>query len=234
VLGVVYLIFNEGYAATSGLDLTRPALCGEALRLGRSIADLSPMVAEVHGMLALMSFQASRLATRTDNTGAPILMLDQDRSKWDQRIIGEGIQALRRTEALGQPRGSYHLQALIAANHATAKADGDTNWQDIAALYDELATINRSQVVELNRAVAHGMAFGPKQGLKLVDSLKSGPTLKNFHLLPSVRGDFLWKLLRIEEAATAFEQALQLVQNDREKTFLDGRLQDCRKRLLNG
>jgi RNA polymerase sigma factor (sigma-70 family) len=220
VLEVIYLIFNEGYAATAGEDWIRPALCDEALRLGRILAGLVPEEAEVQGLLALMEIQASRLRARTGVAGEPILLLDQDRARWDQLLIRRGLAALERAEALQAERGYYTLQAAIAACHARARRAADTNWPRIAALYEVLAHTFPSPVVELNRAVAVGMALGPAAGLELVDILQSEPSLQNYHLLPSVRGDLLVKLGRGHEARIEFERAAALTRNDAERTLL--------------
>ncbi len=200
VLEVIYLIFNEGYAATAGDDWMRPALCEEALRLGRILAELAPQEPEVHGLVALMEIQASRSRARLGPTGEPVLLLDQDRARWDHLLIRRGLAALARAEALGGALGPYALQAAIAACHARPRAAEETDWARIAALYDALAQLAPSPVVELNRAVALAMAFGPAAGLELVDALTSEPSLKAYHLLPSVRGDLLAKLGRSEEA----------------------------------
>jgi RNA polymerase sigma factor (sigma-70 family) len=220
VLGVVYLIFNEGYSATAGDDWMRPGLCEEALRLGRILAELVPDASEVHGLVALMEIQASRSRARVDPTGEPILLLDQDRVRWDQLLIRRGLAALARAEALGGALGPYALQAAIAACHARARTPGDTDWPRIAALYDALAQLTPSPVVELNRAVAVGMAFGPAAGLELIDQLVREPSLKSYHLLPSVRGDLLAKLGRLDEAATEFKRAAALTRNARERALL--------------
>jgi RNA polymerase sigma-70 factor, ECF subfamily len=220
VLEVIYLIFNEGYAATAGEDWIRPALCEEALRLGRILAELAPREPEVHGLVALMEIQASRLGARTAPDGAPILLLDQNRARWDQLLIRRGLAALTRAERLGEERGPYVLQAAIAACHARARAADQTDWSRIAALYGELAERMPSPVIELNRAVAVSMAQGPQAGLALVDALTAEPTLKNYHLLPSVRGDFLKKLGRTAEARVEFERAAALTQNARERKLL--------------
>lgn len=231
VLEVIYLIFNEGYAATVGADWMRPALCEEALRLGRILAGLAPMEPEVHGLVALMEIQASRFGARTDASGEPILLLDQDRARWDQLLIHRGLAALdlaeARAAALGDGLGPYALQAAIAACHARARTAADTDWPRIAALYDALAQRAPSPVVELNRAVAHAMAFGPAAGLALVDALAAEPSLKAYHLLPSVRGDFLAKLGRADEARVEFERAASLTRNDRERRLLLARAADC-------
>ena len=220
VLGVIYLIFNEGYSATAGEDWMRPALCEEALRLGRIVAELAPQEAEVHGLVALMEIQASRLRARTDSAGAPILLLDQDRSRWDQLLIQRGFAALLRARQSGGGMGPYALQAAIAACHARAATAGQTDWQSIVALYDALSLSNPSPVVALNRAVAVSMASGPAAGLELVDALASEPALADYHLLPSVRGDLLAKLGRHQEARIEFERAAGMTRNEREREFL--------------
>jgi RNA polymerase sigma-70 factor, ECF subfamily len=220
VLQVIYLIFNEGYSATAGDDWMRPALCEDALRLGRVLAGLMPAEPEVHGLVALMEIQASRSAARTRPSGEPILLLEQDRARWDQLLIRRGLAALQRAEELEGALGPYALQAAIAACHARARAAEETDWERIAALYDALAQLAPSPVVELNRAVAVAMAFGPAAGLELVDGLESEPSLKNYHLLPSVRGDLLAKLGRAEEARAEFERAASLTRNAREKELL--------------
>jgi RNA polymerase sigma factor (sigma-70 family) len=223
VLGVIYLIFNEGYSATAGQDWMRPQLCSDALRLGRVVAELASKEAEVHGLVALMEIQASRQKARTDRDGAPILLLDQDRSKWDWLLVGRGLKALDRAEALGGRRGSYQLQAAIAACHGSARKAAETDWTEIANLYDQLAALHPSPVIELNRSVAYAMAYGPEAGLEIADGLLYEPTLENYHLLPSVRGDFLFKLGRLAEARSEFERAAAMTRNEREKTFLLGR-----------
>jgi RNA polymerase sigma factor (sigma-70 family) len=220
VLEVIYLIFNEGYAATAGEDWVRPALCEEALRLGRILGELAPMEPEVHGLVALMEIQSSRLGARTGPDGAPILLLDQNRARWDQLLIRRGLAALARADRLGAERGPYVLQAAIAACHARARAADETDWARIAELYAELAERVPSPVIELNRAVAVSMAQGPQAGLELVDALTTEPTLRNYHLLPSVRGDFLKKLGRTDEARAEFERAASLTQNARERKLL--------------
>jgi RNA polymerase sigma factor (sigma-70 family) len=220
VLEVVYLIFNEGYSATAGDDWLRPQLCEEALRLGRILAGLAPNEPEVHGLVALMEIQASRTRARTDPSGDPILLLDQDRSRWDQLLIRRGFAALERVEALTGARGWYALQAAIAACHARARTPDETDWARIASLYETLSSVAPSPVVELNRAVAVGMAAGPAAGLKLVDALAREASMKNYHLLPSVRGDFLAKLGRNEEARKEFTRAADLTQNARERVLL--------------
>jgi RNA polymerase sigma factor (sigma-70 family) len=227
VLEVVYLIFNEGYSATAGGDWMRPALCEDALRLGRILAELAPQEPEVHGLVALMEIQASRSAARVGPSGEPILLLDQNRALWDQLLIRRGLAALERAEKLGGAQGPYALQAAIAACHARAGAPEETDWARIAALYGTLATIAPSPVVELNRAVAVAMAFGPRAGLELVDALASEPTLENYHLLPSVRGDLLAKLGRMEQARLEFERAAALTRNARERDLLLERAAAC-------
>ncbi|MDX6641316.1 MAG: hypothetical protein QOF12_2327 [Solirubrobacteraceae bacterium] len=227
VLGVVYLVFNEGYAATGGEDWIRPALCEDALRLGRILASLMPREPEVHGLVALMEIQASRLRARVGPGGAAVLLGDQDRARWDQLLIRRGLAALERAEALGGSLGTYALQAAIAACHARARTVEDTDWPRIAALYDALAQLAPSPVVELNRAVAVSMAFGPAAGLELVDRLAEEPALRGYHLLPSVRGDLLSRLGRLDEARTEFERAASLTQNARERELLAGRAAAC-------
>jgi RNA polymerase sigma factor (sigma-70 family) len=220
VLEVVYLIFNEGYSATAGDDWMRPALCEEALRLGRILAELAPKEPEVHGLVALMEIQASRMRARTGPSGEPIVLLDQDRSRWDRLLIRRGLAALERAEELGGALGPYALQAAIAACHARALTAGETDWMRIAALYGALARLTPSPVVELNRAVAVAMAFGPAAGLELVDALTAEPALKDYHLLPSVRADLLAKLGRVDEARTEWERAASLTRNARERDLL--------------
>jgi RNA polymerase sigma factor (sigma-70 family) len=220
VLEVVYLIFNEGYAATRGDEWVRPALCEEALRLGRVLAELTPEEPEVHGLVALMEIQASRLRARVGPAGEPVLLLDQNRARWDWLLIRRGLAALERAEKLGGALGPYALQAAIAACHARARSPEETDWERIAALYDALAQLAPSPVVELNRAVAVAMAFGPEAGLELVDALAEEPSLKAYHLLPSVRGDLLAKLGRSEEARAEFERAAALTRNARERELL--------------
>jgi RNA polymerase sigma factor (sigma-70 family) len=220
VLGVIYLIFNEGYSATAGDDWMRPALCEDALRLGRILAELAPKEAEVHGLVALMEIQASRSAARVGAGGKPVLLLDQDRARWDQLLIRRGLAALKRAEALGGAQGPYSLQAAIAACHARALVAEETDWARIAGLYGELARLAPSPVVELNRAVAVGMAFGPAAGLALVDALTGEPTLQGYHLLPSVRGDLLGKLGRFAEARAECERAASMTRNARERELL--------------
>jgi RNA polymerase sigma-70 factor (ECF subfamily) len=234
VLEVVYLIFNEGYSATSGDDWMRPDLCREALRLGRVLAELAPKESEVHGLVALMEIQSSRTGARTGPDGNPILLLEQDRSRWDPLLIGRGVTALERAGRLGGALGPYALQAAIAACHARARAAQDTDWTRIAALYEALAQIARSPVVELNRAVAVGMAFGPAAGLELVDQLVSDGSLGRYHLLPSVRGDLLEKLGCLEEAGAEFEAAAALTQNVRERQLMLDRAAACRGEAAAG
>jgi len=220
VLEVVYLIFNEGYSATAGDDWMRPALCEEALRLGRILAELAPAEPEVHGLVALMEIQASRSRARLGPGGEPILLLDQNRALWDQLLIGRGLAALERAERLGGARGRYALQAAIAACHARTITAEQTDWARIAELYEQLALLTPSPVIELNRAVAVGMAFGPQRGLDVVDALRSEPSLQGYHLLQSVRGDLLFKLGRLDEARTEFERAAALTRNARERELL--------------
>ena len=227
VLEVIYLIFNEGYSATAGDDLMRPALCEDALRLGRMVAELDPDEAEVHGLVALMEIQASRAAARIGPSGEPVLLLDQDRSRWDQLLIRRGLAALERAEHLADTPRTYTLQAAIAACHARAHTAGETDWVRIAALYGALARSSPSPVIELNRAVAVSMAFGPAAGLELADALLSEPALKNYHLLPTVRGDLLAKLGRAGEARKEFERAAALTRNARERELLLGRAAAC-------
>ena len=227
VLGVVYLVFNEGYAASTGDDWIRPALCEEALRLGRVLAGLMPDESEVHGLVALMEIQASRLHARIGADGEPILLLDQDRSRWDRLLIGRGLAALERAQRLGGALGPYALQAAIAACHARAVTAADTDWVRIVALYDALAQLAPSPVVELNRAVAVSMAFGPQVALERVDALRCEPKLAGYHLLPSVRGDLLFKLGREPEARVEFERAAALAGNGRERALLLARAAEC-------
>jgi RNA polymerase sigma factor (sigma-70 family) len=220
VLEVIYLIFNEGYSATAGDDWVRPALCEDALRLGRVLAELVPDEPEVHGLVALMEIQASRIRARIGPAGEPVLLLDQNRARWDQLLIRRGLAALERAEKLGGELGPYGLQAAIAACHARARSPEETDWVRITALYDALAQLTPSPVVELNRAVALSMAYGPAAGLVIVDALISEPSLKNYHLLPGVRGDLLARLGRLDEARTEFERASALTQNGRERELL--------------
>jgi RNA polymerase sigma-70 factor (ECF subfamily) len=237
VLEVIYLIFNEGYSATAGDDWMRPALCEDALRLGRILAELAPQESEVHGLVALMEIQASRATARVSPSGEPILLLDQNRGRWDQLLIRRGLAALARADNVraekfnpeedGGARGTYVLQAAIAACHARALTSEETDWPQIVALYDELCRLMPSPVVELNRAVAIAMAFGPAAGLELVDALTSEPSLENYHLLPSVRGDLLKKLGRMDEARAEFERAAGLTRNTRERELLIGRARAC-------
>jgi RNA polymerase sigma factor (sigma-70 family) len=227
VLEVIYLIFNEGYSATAGDDWMRPGLCEDALRLGRILAGLMPAEPEVHGLIALLELQASRTRARLGPSGEPVLLLEQDRSRWDQVLIGRGLAALDRAEQLAAGPGPYTLQAAIAACHARARVADDTDWIRIAALYTALLERVASPVVELNRAVAFGMAFGPAAGLELVDQLLDEPALKGYHLLPSVRGDLLVKLGRRTEARAEFERAAELTRNGRERTLLLDRAARC-------
>jgi RNA polymerase sigma factor (sigma-70 family) len=230
VLEVIYLIFNEGYSATRGDDWMRPGLCEDALRLGRILAELAPAEPEVHGLVALMEIQASRSAARTGPSGAPILLLDQDRARWDQLLIRRGLAALERAGRLGGARGPYVLQGAIAACHARARTAAETDWAAIVGLYGELARLMPSPVVELNRAVAVSMASGPAAALDLVDEIASEPVLKNYHLLPSVRGDLLVKLGRFDEARPEFERAASLTRNARERELLLERARDAEAR----
>jgi RNA polymerase sigma factor (sigma-70 family) len=232
VLQVVYLVFNEGYSATAGDDWMRPELCQDALRLGRVLAGLVPEEPEVHGLVALMEIQASRSAARIGPSGEPILLLDQDRARWDHVLVRRGLAALARAEALGGALGPYALQAAIAACHARARTPEETNWPRIAALYDALAQLSPSPVVELNRAVALAMAFGPAAGLEVVDGLTSEPSLRDYHLLPSVRGDLLAKLGRLDEAIVELERAAGLTRNARERRLLLDRAAACARASL--
>ncbi|MGO4390825.1 RNA polymerase sigma factor [Variovorax sp. M-6] len=227
VLEVIYLVFNEGYSATAGEDWMRPALCDEALRLGRILAELVAEEPEVHGLVALMEIQASRAAARIDANGEPVLLLEQNRARWDQLLIRRGLAALERAEKLGGTLGPYALQAAIAACHARARSAAQTDWTRIAALYEALAQLAPSPIVELNRAVALSMAFGPAVGLELVDALRSEPQLQGYHLLPSVRGDLLAKLGRKGEAREEFKRAAELTRNARERKLLLMRALAC-------
>ena len=227
VLQVIYLVFNEGYSATSGDDWMRPALCEDALRLGRILAELVPTEPEVHGLVALMEIQASRSKARVDASGEPILLLDQDRGRWDQLLIRRGLAALDRVEKLGGTRGSYAIQAALAGCHARAVTPDETDWERIASLYAALAEVSPSPIVELNRAVAVGMAYGPAAGLELVEALRDEPAMKGYHLLPSVRADLLNKLGRRDEARVEFELAASITQNARERNLLLERARLC-------
>ncbi len=227
VLGVIYLIFNEGYSATAGDDWMRPGLCEDALRLGRIVAELVAQEPEVHGLVALMEIQASRSKARVSSVGEPVLLLDQNRALWDQLLIRRGLAALERAEKLGGASGPYALQAAIAACHARARTADETDWARIAALYEQLTAVAPSPIVELNRAVALGMAFGPAAGLHVIDTLTREPTLSGYHLLPSVRGDLLSKLGRFEEARPEFERAASLTRNARERELLLARARSC-------
>ncbi len=232
VLEVIYLVFNEGYSATAGDDWMRPQLCEDALRLGRILAELMPAEPEVHGLVALMEIQASRARARTAPDGSPILLLDQDRSRWDRLLIRRGLAALERAERLGTTQGPYALQAAIAACHARATSADETDWQRITALYFALAQLVPSPVVELNRAVAVAMAFGPAAGLALVDTLRDERVLENYHLLPSVRGDLLSRLERYDEAREEFERAAAMTRNERERALLLERAADCESKSV--
>ena len=227
VLEVIYLIFNEGYSATAGDDWMRPALCEDAQRLGRVLAGLSPNEPEVHGLLALMEIQASRSAARVGPQGQPVLLMDQDRRRWNQLLIQRGLTALARAEGLRSQRGPYTLQAAIAACHARARQAEQTDWKRIAALYDELATIMPSPIVELNRAVAYGMAFGPDKGLEIVEPLVDEPLLSGYPYLPGVRADLLFKLKRFDEARREFEKAATLTKNASQRALLLERAREC-------
>jgi RNA polymerase sigma-70 factor (ECF subfamily) len=228
VLAVIYLVFNEGYSATSGDDWMRPLLCEDALRLGRIVAELAPDEAEVHGLVALMEIQASRSRARTDATGEPVLLLEQDRGRWDHILIRRGLAELARAEALGGANGRYALQAAIAACHARARTAEETDWPRIAELYKALADLTPSPIIELNRAVAVGMAFGPAAGLELADALASDPVMVRYHLLPAVRGDLLSRLQRPDEAHAEFTRAASLTRNARERAVLLRRAEACR------
>ena len=227
VLGVIYLVFNEGYSATAGDDWMRPTLCEEALRLGRVLVGLMPRESEVHGLVALMEIQASRSRSRVNSSGEPILLLEQNRAQWDRLLIRRGFVALDHAEKLGGALGPYTLQAAIAACHAHAVAAADTDWERIATLYGTLAQVAPSPIVELNRAVAVAMAFGPEEAMELVDALRDEPALANYHLLPTVRGDLLAKLGRLDEARAEFTRAASLTQNARERELLLRRVQTC-------
>ncbi|MGY1619694.1 RNA polymerase sigma factor [Geodermatophilus sp. SYSU D00691] len=234
VLEVLYLVFNEGYAATAGEDWVRPTLCQEAMRLGRILAALTPDEPEVHGLVALMEIQASRLGARVGRDGAPVLLADQDRSRWDHVLIGRGLAALERAESTGRALGPYALQAAIAACHARARTVEETDWERIAALYEALAELSPSPVVELNRAVAVSRAYGPAAGLELVDALREVAALRGYHLLPSVRGDLLERLGRLGEARAEYERAASLTRNERERTLLLDRAAACAGSLSPG
>ncbi|MGX4585987.1 RNA polymerase sigma factor [Paenibacillus chitinolyticus] len=227
VLEVIYLMFNEGYSATSGEDWIRPLLCREALRLGRVLAEITPGEGEVHGLVALMEIQSSRFRTRIGAAGEPVLLMDQNRAQWDRLLIRRGLAALERSRKLGRPLGPYALQAAIAACHAEAPTAAETDWIRIAALYEALSRAAPSPIVELNRAVAVAMAFGPAFGLQIADELSGEPALKGYHLLPSVRGDLLVKLGRLEEARTEFERAASMTRNARERELLLSRAAEC-------
>lgn len=227
VLEVIYLMFNEGYSATSGEQWTRPLLCQEALRLGRVVAEIAPAEPEVHGLVALMEFQSSRLRTRVDAKGEPVLLMDQNRAAWDWLLIRRGLAALDRCRQLGRPLGPYALQAAIAACHAGAPTAEETDWPRIAALYEALARAAPSPIVELNRAVAIAMAFGPAFGLQMLDALQDEPALADYYLLPSVRGDLLFKLGRIDDARAEFLRAASMTRNERERELLLGRAANC-------
>jgi RNA polymerase sigma factor (sigma-70 family) len=229
VLEVIYLIFNEGYTATAGDDWMRPSLCEDALRVGRILAELEPQEPEVHGLVALMEIQASRARARTGPGGEPVLLFDQNRAQWDQLLIRRGLAALQRAESLDSPPGPYRLQAEIAACHARARTPAETDWSRIVTLYGNLADLTPSPVVELNRAVALGMAKGPLAGLEVADRLISAPQLENYHLLPAVRGDFLKKLGRFHEARAEFERAAALTENTRERELLRSRAAECQR-----
>lgn len=227
VLEVIYLMFNEGYSATSGDHWIRPLLCQEALRLGRVLAEIAPHEPEVHGLVALMEIQSSRFKTRVSSTGEPVLLMDQNRAQWDRLLIRRGLAAIERSQKLGRPLGPYSLQAAISACHAQAPTAAETDWIRIAALYEALSRVTPSPIVELNRAVAISMAFGPAFGLQIVDELRAEPSLKGYHLLPSVRGDLLVKLGRFDEARIEFERAVSMTQNAREQELLMSRAADC-------
>ncbi|EJV55927.1 RNA polymerase sigma factor [Bacillus cereus] len=228
VLEVIYLMFNEGYSATSGDHWIRPLLCQEALRLGRVLAEIAPNEPEVHGLVALMEIQSSRFKTRVSAKGEPVLLMDQNRAEWDRVLIRRGLAALERSQKLGRPLGPYSLQAAISACHTQAPTAAETDWIRIAALYEALSRVTPSPIVELNRAVAISMAFGPAFGLQIVDELSAEPSLKGYHLLPSVRGDLLMKLGRVDEARTEFERAASMTLNASEKELLLNRVTDCK------
>jgi RNA polymerase sigma factor (sigma-70 family) len=228
VLEVIYLMFNEGYSATSGDHWIRPLLCQEALRLGRVLAEIAPHESEVHGLVALMEIQSSRLKTRVSATGEPVLLMDQNRAQWDRLLIRRGLAALERSQKLGRPLGPYSLQAAISACHAQAPTPAKTDWIRIAALYEALSRVMPSPIVELNRAVAISMAFGPAFGLQIIDELRDEPSLKGYHLLPSVRGDLLVKLERYDEARIEFERAASMTRNERERTLLLNMAAECK------
>lgn len=227
VLEVIYLIFNEGYSATVGDDWMRPQLCDEAVRLGRIVAELVPNEAEVHGLVALMEIQNSRAHARVTNTGEPVLLLEQDRARWDYTLIQRGFASIARGERLGKALGPYAIQAAIASCHARARKANDTNWDRIAALYDALGQLRPSPVIELNRAVAYSMAIGPAAGLEIADELQHEPSMRNYHLLPTVRGDLLFKLGRYAEARAEFLRAASLTRNVREREVMNARAQQC-------
>jgi predicted RNA polymerase sigma factor len=229
VLAVIYLVFNEGYSATAGDDWARPALCEDAVRLGRVLAELMPQEPEVHGLVALLEIQSSRLRARLSPSGEPILLLDQDRARWDQLLIRRGLAALERAESLGGAYGPYTVQAAIAACHARATSPEETDWTRITALYDALAQLTPSPVVELNRGVAYAMAFGPAAGLEIVDPLRDEPAMREYYLLPAVRADFLAKLGRSEEARAELERAAGLTRNARERTLLIERAESLKR-----
>ncbi len=230
VLEVIYLVFNEGYSATAGENWVRPALCEDALRLARVLAGLAPDESEVHGLVALLEIQASRIASRTTPEGEPVLLLDQDRSRWNRLLIQRGLVALDKAESLTGALGPYSLQAALAACHARARAAEETEWTRITALYDALAQLTPSPVVELNRAVAYAMAFGPAEGLAIVEPLREDTAMKAYHLLHAVRGDFLFKLGRFEEAKAELVKAVEMVRNERERQMLEGRVRECEAR----
>jgi RNA polymerase sigma factor (sigma-70 family) len=234
VLEVIYLIFNEGYSATAGKDWVRPALCEEAMRLGRILAELAPDESEVHGLVALMELHASRLEARVDRSGEPVLLLDQDRSRWDRLLVGRGLAALERAQRLAGAMGPYGLQAAIAACHARATTAEETDWPRIVAVYDALAQLAPSPVIELNRGVAVGMAFGPAAGLEVVDALLDEPSLRAYHLLPAVRGDLLRKLGQFGEASVEFARAAGLTENARERELLQRRAAECAAEKMAG